>query len=206
MGKRTLYVLLAALLMVGMTAGLADAKKKKKKKAPPVCAPYVPGELGADQPLVTLTDAATAEAPVIQTVSLDPSAANFLPTDPTTAFFNVQVDPAAAESGLYARMTFDTNRDYDLWLRYADGSAGASSHEFNTLFVGSTYPPGVPTNESHGNESTASSEGFVGIRSADCAGWTIEVQNWLGEGGDFDVELWLGEATIDPKPQGEEPR
>ncbi len=206
---------LALLLVLGMLAGIVAAApaaeaKKKKKKPPAACAAFAPGEVGAGAPTVVLTDAATEAAPVPQPITLDMSLANLglgaLPLDPSSAVFNVQVDTAAPDAGLYMSMAFEPNRDYDLWfLHAADGSVGASSHEWNTAYLpGAGYPPVLSGNGSHGNESTAESEAILGIKVPDCGGFTVVVQNWMGEGGDFELPLYLGAATIDPLPVGEE--
>jgi hypothetical protein len=180
-------------------------KKKGKKKGngkSAACAPFAPGEAGADQPSVTLTDAATEEAPVEQVVTLDMSLADLQVGDPSSAFFNIQVDSAAPDAGLYVLLEFPTRRDYDLNLLHPDASYAARSHAWNTV---------IEANESqisstgHGGESTASSEKLVGIKTADCSGWTLEAQNWLGEGGDLPVKLWLGEVQNEPQAEGEEP-
>lgn len=204
--KTVVSALILALVLALVAAAPASAKKKKKKKPPAVCATYTPGEIGAEGETVVLTDAANEEAPLVHTVSLDPSIAN-IEGDPTKAVFNVQVDSAAPEAGLYVRMEFPAQRDYDLWLTYSDASVAASSHEWNTVYLPVVgYPPVLQGNDSHGNESSATSEAFMGIKTSDCGGYTVEVENWFGEGGDFDLSLWLGEAAIDPIPQGQEPR
>ncbi|HVF52091.1 MAG TPA: hypothetical protein VNC78_00625 [Actinomycetota bacterium] len=209
--KAIALCVLVGVLVAAMGAPPASAKKKKKPKPPAACPTFTPGELGADAPTVVLTDAATEAAPVTQTVTLDMSIADLDQTgttEPSRAYFNVQVDTALPDAGLHMHMEFPTNRDYDLWVRYpGDSSAAASSHEFNTIFLpGVGYPPGVPTNGSHGNASSATSEAIVGVKTPDCGGYTIEVENWLGEGGDLDLALYLGEATIDPLAPGAEPR
>src|SRR5688500_750099 len=62
---RGIAVLASVGLLVGAFAvGPAEARKKKKKKKPVACAPYAPGENGADQKVTVITDAATADAPV----------------------------------------------------------------------------------------------------------------------------------------------
>lgn len=199
--------LIALALVGGLLAGAnlpAEAKKKKKKKKPPVCTAFVPGGNGAGQPTVVLTDAATEAAPVEQVVSLDLGLGDVTqnPAQVSYAYFNVQVDSAAPEAGLYALLEFPDRRDYDLYLRHPDGSEAASSHGFNTLAEVSALNN---TSGNHGGETTASSEALTGIKTADCGGWTVEVQNWLGEGGELPVKLWLGPVQIDPVPQGERP-
>lgn len=186
-------------------------KKKGCKPVPPAsgaCAPFTPGELGKDKPTVVLTDAATEAAPVEQKVSVDMSVGDLgfglLTAGPfagSSDFFNVQVDTANADAGLYASIEFADRRDYDLDLMHADGSYAARSHDWNTVLG-----TGQGVNGGHAGEATTSSEKIVGLRTADCGGYTVETANWLGEGGELTVKLWLGEAVNDPLPAGEEPR
>jgi hypothetical protein len=177
-------------------------KKPKKDAKPKACAPFAPGEAGADQPSVTVTDAATEEAPVEQVVTLDMSLADLQVGDPSSAFFNIQVDSAAPDAGLYVLLEFPTRRDYDLNLLHPDASYAARAHAWNTVIEANESPI---SSTGHGGESTASSEKLVGIKTSDCGGWTLEAQNWLGEGGDLPVKLWLGEVQNEPQAEGEEP-
>ncbi|MGH2729910.1 MAG: hypothetical protein ACRDJI_04800 [Actinomycetota bacterium] len=202
----------------GKKKGCDKGKGKKKgckrggAEAPPglACDPFTPGEAGADQPTVTVTDAATEEAPVEQTVTLAESLGDLdlvgvlpAPFDGSAAVFNVQVDSAAADAGLYASIEFDTRRDYDLNLLHTDGSYAARSRGWNTFDPADDN--GVFSAQGYGGASTDHSETLVGIKTSDCGGWTLRVENWLGEGGDFAVKLWLGEVQNDPQAEGEEP-
>lgn len=194
------------------TKGCTKGKGKKKGcKKPPVasCAPLTTGDQGAGKPTVVVTDAATAEAPVEQTVTLGQSTADFTPTDATYDYFNVQIDSAAASAGLYVTFEFDTRRDYDLYARWTDASEAASSHGFNPA-IEAEAPEPVPLDPSnqrtnHAGDSNADSENLVGVITPDCGGYTIETVNWLGEGGEFTVKLWLGEGTTEPLAPGERP-
>lgn len=194
------------------TKGCTKGKGKKKGcNKPPVasCAPLTTGDQGAGKPTVVVTDAATAEAPVEQTVTLGQSTADFTPTDATYDYFNVQIDSAAASAGLYVTFEFDTRRDYDLYARWTDASEAASSHGFNPA-IEAEAPEPVPADPSnqrtnHAGDSNADSENLVGVITPDCGGYTIETVNWLGEGGEFTVKLWLGEGTTEPLAPGERP-
>jgi hypothetical protein len=213
--KRVLMGLLVAMLVASVLAAMpASAKKCKGKKCkptkPPVeaCVPFAPGEAGTGKPVVTLTDAATEAAPVEQKVTLAQSVADLTQgnTDPSVTYFNVQVDSAAPDAGLYALLEFDARRDYDLGAMYADGSYGAQSHSWNTIVETTDQEApvfGGVSSTGNGGQSTDHSEALVGIRTGDCGGWTIEVGNYLGEGGDLSVKLWLGESKTDPSPEGE---
>jgi hypothetical protein len=208
MNKRFLAVVLAGGLVASAAiAGPATAAKKKKKPKPPkpaVCQPYTPGELGAEKPMVVLTDEATAEKPVEQKVSLGESTADLQVGDSTSDAFNVQVDSANPEIGLYAQITFEPRRDFDIFLRYPDGSEGASSHGWNTIYEDPGDAAGQSFSDTgHGGETTDTSETIHGIKTADCGGWTVEVQNHLAQATDLTVKLWLGEIKNDPLAPGE---
>ena len=204
MNKRMIAVLLAGgLVASGMLAGPASAAKKKKK--PAVCKPVAPAEVGVDKPTIVVTDAATAEAPLVQAVSLAESVGDARLVDEIPAagplasshdYFNVQVDTANPSAGLYVTFEFEMRRDYDLWAYFTDGTVAASSHGFQPLLdTAGTNADLSNTSTNHGGESTATSENLVGIITPDCGGYTIETANWLGEGGDFEVKLWLGEGV-----------
>ena len=199
---RTIAVVgMSALVLGAFAAAPADAKKKKKPKA---CAAYQPGEKGAEKPTVVVTDAHTEEAPLAQAVALDASAADFVPSpaqEPGLDAFNVQVDSKAKDAGLYVLFEFPMRRDYDLEMYHDDGSYAARSHDFNLLY---SPDPRTYSNAGHAGESSDTYEKIVGVRTNDCGGYTVEAVNWLGEGGDFEIKLWLGEVVNDPLAPGEE--
>lgn len=208
--KKTLVTLLAAGLVAGAFLAVpAEAKKKKKKKKPAACAAYVPGERGASAETFVVTDAHTEEAPLEIPVTLEMSAADFVfVEDPSSFPFNVQVDSAAPEAGLYALFEFPARRDYDLWAYWPTGEEGASSHGFNPAVEANVTVPGTTFNPSnthtnHAGESTPSSEKLLGVKTADCQGWDMQVDNWFGEGGEMVVKVWLGEIANDAKAPGE---
>lgn len=197
---RTVAVVgMSALVLGAFVAAPADAKKKKKK--PAVCKAFTPGEKGTDKPTIKITNAATEEAPVVQKVTLAGSYSEGIVDEAGRDAFNVQVDSAAAEAGLHVLFEFPTRRDYDLELLHTDGSYAARSHDFNLLY---SPDPRTYSNEGHGGEATDHSEKLVGIRTSDCGGWTVETVNWLGEGGELEVKLWLGDIVNDPQEPGAE--
>jgi len=180
-------------------------KKKGCKKPPVACAPYTPGEMGASAETLAVTDAHTAEAPLLVPITLDADFDEGL-QGRTSSIFNVQVDSASSSAGLYVTFEFDTRRDYDLYAYWPDGSEAASSHGFNPLAEAQAPEP-VPfdpsnTRTNHAGETTASSENLVGVITPDCGGYTIEAANFFGEGGDFEVKVWLGEGTTEPLAPG----
>lgn len=209
--KKTIAVALAIGLVVGAMVAPADAKKKRKKKKPPapaVCAPFTPNAEAADAPILVLTDANTEEAPLEHAVSLDASIGNYDPGvgmgpfASDTAWFNVQADSASERIGVYASVSFDTRRDYDLNMFHPDGSYAARSRANNT-FKGTPIEENFST-DGHGSEPTDSMEKLVGIATADCAGWTMDMESWFTDGGDFTVKLWLGPIVNEPLAPGEE--
>jgi hypothetical protein len=143
-----------------------------------------------------VTDAATEEAPIEVTIA----APSGVPVANGQAFHNIQVDAAAAEAGLYVRYEFPVQDDHDIYLNYSDGSEAAHAAGFNPF-------PFVPANPVLGTDGTGNgghseqgAEVLDGIRTADCAGYTLQMDSYLSEGGDMTLKLWLGEAQNDPAP------
>ena len=205
---RTVAVIaMSAFVLGAFVAGTADAKKKKKK--PAACAAFAPGEYGTDKPTLVVTDTATEDAPAIQKVTVAESAADAdvtgLALSPGTDVFNVQVDSKAKEAGLHILVEFPERNDVDLNVFHTDGSYAARSHGFNPLLaIEPTIDENFGNLSGHAGESTPSSEQVVGLRTADCGGWTVDVQNWLGMGGEFEVKVWLGDVVNDPQAPGAE--
>ena len=207
--RKTLSVLLTLGLVAGALAMPAEAAKKKKKKkaAPAACAPFSPGaEAGAGKPTVVVTDAATEAAPLAQKVTVHESAGDltFGLTEASADAFNIQVDSAAPDAGLYALIEFEPRTDIDLNLLHSDGSYAARSRRWNTISETTDQGPFPVSSAGHGGEGTDHSEKLVGIRTSDCGGWTLQVENWLGFGGEYEVKLWLGEIKNEPLAPGEE--
>jgi hypothetical protein len=201
---RTVAVVgMSALVLGAFVAGPADAKKKKKKK-PAVCATFTPGERGAEQPNLVVTDAATEAAPVVHAITLDPEVTEGIVSH-TESVFNVQVDSAAKSTGLYILFEGQERRDYDLNVYHPDGSYAARSHGFQPILgIDETLDAEQGNLGGHAGESTPNSEKIVGLATSDCGGWTVSVENYLGEGGDFDVKVWVGEIKNEPQAAGAE--
>ncbi len=194
----------AALVLTGMLAGTADAKKKKKPKPPPpppACATYTPSEWSADIPVTMLKDEHTAEAPLVLTVpteagvgtSSGDSPENSADSKAAHAFLNVQVDSVNPEAGLYGTLEFTPAWDYDLHIRGNDGvslaySAG-SSHLVNQFGIDGT---------GHGGHSGLGTENIDGLTTADCSGYLVDVVSSIAPGGDLTLKLWLGEPAYVP--------
>jgi hypothetical protein len=185
----------------------AKIKNKKKKKAckknngktPPgdKCAAYVPGEQGAEAETVSVTDEHTAEAPlevvIEQEMGMGGPVLNGVPPDQTSHVFkNLQVDSKASEAGLFIRYQFPEYEDHDLYVNYADGTEAAHVGGFNATPVGPFDGTGSGGHSEHGAEQ------IDGLRTPDCGGYTVDFSNFLGEGGEYTVLMWLGEAENDP--------
>lgn len=191
----------------GCKKGKAKGKKKgacaRKKSpepevpaAPAACPAYVPGEQGAEAQTSVVTETATEEAPLEVTIAAPAGNPVSLPA----SFHNIQVDAPAAEAGLYVRYEFPVQDDHDIYLNYADGSEAAHAAGFNPA-------PFIPNNgvfwtdgTGAGGHSEQGAEVLDGIRTADCSGYTLQMDSFLTQGGDMTLKLWLGEAQNDPAP------
>jgi hypothetical protein len=189
---RGIAVMASAVLVLGaFVAGPADAAKKKgKKKKSAACAPYVPGEKAAEAPITKVTDAATADKPVEVTVATEPGLGfsseegEGNPDEEATshAYTNLQVDSKAKSASLNVLLEFTPLWDYDLWLRDSSHAPVAYSAGFGPVTAGS--------DEAH---SDFGSEQVSGVAASDCGGFTVDVANAGGPGGDVTVKYWLGE-------------
>lgn len=178
-----------ALLVGAVVAGPAEAKKKKK---PAACAPYVPGEYGADQKVNVITDAATAEAPVEIPVSTGPGAGFSSPDGASGdeghvehVYVPVQVDSAAKSTAINARFEFNPAYEYDLYLRDSGGIALAYAAGYNPA-------PGTPLDGGEGGHSEQGAEVIDPFATADCAGFTLDLASAITPGGDAVLKVWLG--------------
>jgi hypothetical protein len=203
MDKRVWSVVLAGgMLASAFVAGPATAAKKKPK----ACKAYAAGEMGAEAETLVVTDSHTAEAPLTHAFNIGPAfdegIGGAVGQDQTPHHnLNVQVDSKAKTAGLYVTWEFQTHRDYDLWAYNPDGTAAASAHGFQPLIDTKGQPgPADQSNtaSNHGGESTATSENLVGIITPDCGGYTLDMSTYFGEGGDFELKIWLGEGTTAP--------
>ena len=192
-GFRTVAVIGSAVLLVGaFAAAPADAKKKKKKKVVAACAPYAPAEKGKGAPVTTVTDAATAEAPVEVTLathegfgfSSEEGEGSDGEIASSHAYTNVLVDPASPSTGLTVEIEFNPAYDYDLHLRDGTGaSVEYSAGSFN-----------VSAGSDHAH-SDVGIESLVGLPVADCQGFTVDAVGVGTPGGDITVRYWLQEAV-----------
>lgn len=185
---RALAVLASAAMLLGAFVAPADAGKKKRK--PPVCAPYAPGENGAEEKVNVVTQAHTAEAPLTLEVELGPGLGagrdpGGLGAEVSHAYVPVQVDTAAPTGGaLYLNATWTViPEDYDLYLDTADGTEVANSAGYGPVDDGTT------------EDSTHDfgSETIISIDTADCGGYTLDVVGATTPGGTVTLNLYLGE-------------
>jgi hypothetical protein len=183
---RTLAVLASAGLIVGaFAAGPAEAQKKKKKKPPvvPACATFTPPE-GAAAEVVKVTDAATAEAPIAVEVETGPGVGIGHDGAVSITQVPIQVDTAAAGSGLYATVHFTPAWDYDLYINDEGGTEIAHSAGF--LVVSSAAGAA--------GESGLGTESIYGLDSADCTNYIVEIVGATTPGETVTVDLYLGEV------------
>lgn len=198
----------------GKKKGCGKGKGKQKGACPSPtpppaagCAPYVPGEDGAEAgETIKVTDKATADAPVEVTVDAPEGHGNDLGLgayDGTQSVFrNLQIDSAAAEAGLYLTYEFPLGEDHDIYLNYASGNEAAHSGGFNPVPVPVAF--GCCDGTGAGGHATQTSENLEGIRSKDCQGYTLRLSSFISPGGEMTLKLWLGEPTYDP-PADEPP-
>jgi hypothetical protein len=198
---RVFAVAASVSLLVGALVGPADAKKKKKPKPIPAgCATFVAeNPNGKDLPTTIVTDAATAEAPVVVELetamgvgATSPSAED--PPEngmPSHAYTNVQVDSALSAVGLYVTVEFSPQWDYDLLLRTAAPEAVAYS-------AGGAPYVGPFDGTGHGGHAAEGSENIDGIDTADCAGYTVDVVSATTPGETVTLKYWLGESAYTP--------
>lgn len=161
--------------------------------AGPGCAAYVPGEQGAEAETVVVKDEHTAEAPLELAIEQAPGAVRAEVRG--HVFANIQVDSEAAEAGLFVRYSFPAYEDHDLYVRYADGALAAQAAGFNPI----VEAPLVNDDTTVAGHSERGAEQVDGVRTADCAGYTVDFVNFLGRGGEYTVTMWLGEIENDPQ-------
>lgn len=169
---------------------------------PKPCSSYKPGEMGAGAPSIKLTDANGYFSR--KTIVFDQPGGVKLGVDEIDgetggdSYFNIQVEPAAERTGLWARLEFAERRDYDLILFDRKGNEVASSKGFNVVHDETD----ILSPDSPGGESSNASETLRGIRSSRCAGYTLNVSSAAAEGGELTLHLWLGPIGFTPGKAG----
>ncbi|MFN2388039.1 MAG: hypothetical protein ABR575_00310, partial [Actinomycetota bacterium] len=140
--------------------------------------------------------AATAEAPVEVELDTGPGVGSGrsgpLAAAVSHAFHNLQVDSAAAETGLWASIEFPAEWDYDMYMDLPDGTNVAESGGF--LFINDN----LDVADDEDSHSDVGSETILGTKTADCGGYTLEVVGATTAGGPVTLKLWLGEIAYVP--------
>ena len=191
--RKALTVLLAAGLVSGaLVAGPAVAKKPKKC---PAFKPFEPdspsGETAEalEAKVIKITDAATADKPIIMEYSHGPAlweGATQKPIVEDTVFFNIQIHSAMAAPALNVSQEWAARPgDIDLYLYDGTGTVAASVTQ-------NTFPMPVPpvSSENHGIWGR---ESIPGLATFHCAGYTIESRAYWTAGEDMTLTMWLGE-------------
>jgi hypothetical protein len=202
---RRMAILASATLVLGaFVAGPADAKKKKKKpgcSAPTYAEPLSdsPSKTEASKaPLATITDTATAAAPMV--IEFDHGPAVWLYVDPRggsglhqaplvedTKWFNVQIDSAVKTPVLNARLDWATPSMSDVDLFAWDAASGAEvSHSGAANFT----PDPVP-----GDTGAQGWEQFTGASTTDCQTVTFESRAFYTKGEAMTLTIWLGDTA-----------
>ncbi len=166
--------------------------------APAGCPTYTPGKDGAEAKTSVVTDVSTADKPLEVKITSPQGLGQAGPVNNTrSVYYNVQVDSAAAEAGLYVRHQFQDRHDYDLYLYYSSGKEAAHAGGFNPV-------PLVPAfgldGRGNGGHSASNYEQLDGVKTPDCGGYTIKMTSYLTTGGETTLKLWLGEAKYNPPP------
>ena len=177
--------------------GCKKGKGKKKGCKKPACPAFTPAEAGAEAPLTKVTDAATEEAPIEIPIAVESGT----PVAGTHVFHNLQVDSKNKDAGLYVRYEFPTHEDLDLYLYNSDGSTAAQAAGFNPFPFIPNNPVFFTDGTGTGGHSEQGAEQVDGVLTPDCGGYTADMAQYLSEGGEMLLKVWLGPATWDPVAQ-----
>ena len=196
MGSRSIRILAvvasAALILGALVAGPADAKKKKKGcPAASFVEPASPSGSRTEVPggeVTTITDTATADAPVVIEYEHGPAlwdTANQEPIVEDTKWFNIQVDSAAPAAALYARQEWPIPSVSDMDLYLWDGPSGAQV-AVSGAFNGAPVPVPVV-----GETGGMGYESISGLVVGDCAGLAVESRAFMTAGEVMTLKVWL---------------
>ncbi|MEA2452878.1 MAG: hypothetical protein QOG04_1588 [Actinomycetota bacterium] len=193
-------VAVASLLLGALVAAPAEARKKKPKPKPPSCpaATYAdPASPSASRPepgaaTTTITDAATAEAPVTIEFEHGPAlweTASQTPIQEDTKWFPIQVDSASSTKGIYLRLDWAVPSVSDMDLYLWDGGSGEQA-----AVSGATNA--VPVNAPFVAETGAMGyESISGFAVSDCATFLVESRAFMTAGEAVTLTMWLGDPA-----------
>lgn len=199
----------AALILGAFAAAPADAKKKKKKPPVPAgCPAFTPIEPNSpsgekaevlEQPVVKVTDEHTADKPLV--IEYEHGAALWSitqdPIQEDTVFFNIQVDSANPDTGLYVFQEWAKRPGSDMDLYVWDGASGdEATHSGSSNLAPTPLPPTPVIN--HGQTTGAwGLESVSGFPVLDCAGFTVESRAFSTPGEAMTLSVWLGEQIVE---------
>jgi hypothetical protein len=201
--KGLVLVLSSLLVFAAVMAGPAEAKKKKKPPKPAGCAAFTPIEPNSpsgetaevlETPIVKVTDAATAEKPIVIEYEHGPALWDTLSQEPIiedTVFFNFQVETTQAAPGIHIFQEWAAHPPSDMDLYLYDGATGeqlAVSGSANAFPMPVSQVPGQGTG-AWGLES------IPGFAVTNCAGYTVESRAFTTAGESMTLTVWLGEAA-----------
>lgn len=190
--RKALTLVVAAGLVSGaLVAGPAVAKKPKKCPAFKPVKPVSPsGETAEvlEAEVVKVTDAATADKPIVMEYSHGPALWNSATQEPIvedTVFFNIQIQSkqAAPALNVFQQWAARPPSDMDLFM-YEGGEQIAFSGSANALPTPSSQVPYQGTG-AWGLES------IPGFATYNCAGYTIESRAFQTAGEDMTLTIWL---------------
>lgn len=189
---RTLAVLAAAAVVAGaFVAGPADAKKKKKCPKVSFVEPASPSESRTEVPkgkVTTITDKATAEAPVVIEYEHGPALWDTVAQEPIvedTKWFNIQVDSAAPAAALNVRQEWPIPSVSDMDLYLWDGPSGTQIEVSGAFNIAPVPVPGVFDTGGMGWESIS------GLVVGDCYGLAVESRAFTTAGEAMALKIWL---------------
>jgi hypothetical protein len=188
----------AAIVLSAFVAAPAEARKKKPK--PPSCpaATYVePATDSTSRPtpedtVITVTDAATAEAPIV--VEYEHGAALWStepqqPIQEDTKWFPIQVDSASPTKGLFVRLDWAVPSVSDIDLYVWDGASGEENSHSGATNAVPVNAPFVAETGAMGYESISGSP--VG----ECMNYLIESRAFMTAGESMTLTIWLGDPA-----------
>ena len=194
--RRGVVLVLSSMLLFGtVTAMPAHAKKKSKKCA--AFTPWMPetdsgeAEEALEAEVVTVTDKATAEAPIVIEYEHGPALWSQAqqPIVEDTVFFNLQVQSANPAPALYIFQEWAKRPGSDMDLVLYQSSVRVTySGSSNVL---PEPNPSVPNQET----GAWGLESISGWATSNCADYTVESRAFTTAGEAMTLSVWLGEPA-----------